>query len=141
MIDIKRLTREDGLLMKQIVEKFKSVNTDINRIDAFLRNDLDYVVACIEDNVVVGFLLAYELQRFDKNNMMYVHEVDVVPEYRRRGIGRQMIEEVIRICEECGVYKLFLITNKSNVPACRLYEVTGGKVVEDDSILYCYEEL
>jgi hypothetical protein len=77
---IRRLTREDGLLMQQIVQKFKSMNADIKRIDAFLGSDLDYVIACIEDNEVIGFLLAYELQRFDKNNMMYVHEVDVMPE-------------------------------------------------------------
>jgi ribosomal protein S18 acetylase RimI-like enzyme len=140
MTVIRRLTREDGLWMQQIVEKFKLMNADIERIDAFLGSDLDYVIACIEDNEVIGFLLAYELQRFDKNNMMYVHEVDVMPEYRRRGIGRRMIEEVTRICEQRGVYKMFLITNKSNVPASRLYEATGGKTIDDDSIVYCYEE-
>lgn len=138
---IRRLTKEDGLWMQQIVEKFKSRNADIDRIDTFLESNLDYVVACIEDNEIIGFLLAYELQRFDKNNMMYIHEVDVLQEYRRRGVGRQMIEEIIRICKERGLCKMFLITNKSNVPACRLYETTGGKVIDDDSVLYCYEEI
>jgi ribosomal protein S18 acetylase RimI-like enzyme len=52
-----------------------------------------------------------------------------------------MIEEITRICEEHGLCKIFLITNKSNVPACRLYETTGGKAIDDDSILYCYEGL
>jgi ribosomal protein S18 acetylase RimI-like enzyme len=141
MTEIRRLSREDGHFMQQIVEKFKSENATIQRINDFLKNDLDYVIACIEGCNVVGFLLAYELQRFDKNNMMYVHEVDVLSEYRRRGIGRRMIEEITRICDERGLCKMFLITNKSNMPACSLYESTGGKIIDDDSILYCYEEL
>jgi ribosomal protein S18 acetylase RimI-like enzyme len=141
MTEITRLTREDGHLLQQVVEKFKSEEVSVKRIDDFLRNDLDYVIACIDGNEVVGFLLAYELPRFDKSSMMYVHEVNVLPEYRRRGIGNRLINEITRICEERGLCKMFLITNKSNVPACRLYEATGARAVDDDSVIYCYDEI
>ena len=140
MSEVRRLTSEDAHFVQQIVEQVKSERIVTQRIDDFLRNEMNYVIACIDDSKVVGFVLAYELPRYDKNNMMYIHEVDVQPEYWRRGIGRRLIAEITRICGERGLYKMFVITNKSNIPACGLYESTGAWVQEDDSIVYCYDK-
>ena len=41
-------------------------------------------------------------------------------------------------CIGCG--KLFLITNKSNMSACRCYEKAGGISKADDDIVYVYKE-
>ena len=138
-MEIRRLLQTDHMLVQQIVSRKMEI-VAAERISAFLENDFNYVIAAIESNRVIGFVLAYELQRYDKHNMMYIHEVDVLPAYRRKGIGSRLLEEVKRICKEKTLCKLFLVTTQSNIPACSLYEATGGQVQEEDAVIYCYEE-
>ena len=41
--------------------------------------------------------------------------------------------------KEIGCRKMFLITNKSNVSACKCYEKAGGVNNADDEIVYVYK--
>ncbi len=140
MYEIKRLTLHDAAVVKSIVKLFRSSDTDDKWVQDFLINQQNYVIACLSGASPVGFLLAYELQRYDRNGMLYIHEVNVLPQYQREGIGKRLMEEAIRICKEKGLFKSFLITNKSNTAACGLYETTGAIATEDDNIVYWYEE-
>ncbi len=140
MYDIKRLTIHDASTVKSLVKAFRSSETDDKWVEDFLVNQHNYVIACLSGASPIGFLLAYELQRYDKNGMLYIHEVNVLPQYQRQGIGRRLIEETVKICNERALFKIFLITNKSNTAACSLYNITGAIATEDDNIVYWYEE-
>jgi len=41
--------------------------------------------------------------------------------------------------KEISCRKMFLITNKSNVSACKCYEKAGGVNNADDEIIYVYK--
>ncbi len=74
----------------------------------------------------------------------------VAAPYRRRGIGRALLEQAVRWARECGVRKLELHVFPWNTPARRLYESFGfvqegvrrGHYVRDgeevDAILMAY---
>ena len=74
----------------------------------------------------------------------------VAAPYRRRGIGRALLEQAVRWARECGVRKLELHVFPWNTPALRLYESFGfvqegvrrGHYVRDgeevDAILMAY---
>ena len=59
--------------------------------------------------------------------MMFIYEVAVVEQLRRRGIGRALIEEVKRLAQEDGCRKMLVATNKSNEAAMALYRSAGGQ--------------
>ncbi len=70
--------------------------------------------------------------------MMYIHKVEILEEYREKEIGKHLIGMVKEICQSNKMSKVFVITNKSNIGAVRLYESTGDMGLDDDSIVYWY---
>lgn len=139
-MDIRRLNRENVKEVIDMVETFRSVITNKKKAIEFLNDEKNYIIACLDKERVVGFVLGYELQRYDdQNNMMYVHEVNVLSEYRRQGIGKRIMEELKKICNSRDLSKIFLITRKSNIPAISLYTSTKGKSENEDDIVFWYE--
>ena len=95
-----------------------------------------------ENNCILGFAYGYELNRLDKQgNMLYIHSVDVAPEYQRKGIAKGIFKVLKKICSERDICRIFLITEKSNIPANNLYKTTGGIAAHEDDIVYTFNEL
>jgi ribosomal protein S18 acetylase RimI-like enzyme len=103
------------------------------------RPDNVLIVATI-DEVPVGFLIAYLLDRADRDQqMMFLYEVGVAQSSRRRGIGTLMISELKAICWAQNVMKMWVPTGRSNVAATRLYASTGASPLPDgDEVTYAY---
>ena len=98
----------------------------------FLLNPMNWLFACIQDKQIIGFAKGYELNRLDKrSNMMYIHEVGVLPQYHRQGIAFEIFAAIKTMCKINGICKFFLMTQKANIAACRLYEKVGGKKMVD----------
>lgn len=108
----------------------------------FLLNPMNWIFACIEDHRIIGFAYGYELNRLNNTgNMLYIHEVGVLPEYQRQGIGKQILNSIKQLCKLSGICKFFLFTEKSNNGACALYESVGGIPAHDDDISYFFNIL
>jgi len=140
-MQIGRLGTSDAGKLVEMVKTFRTDTSDLNRAERFLENSSNYVIAGIKGEKIIGFVLGYQLQRYDgQDDMVYIHEVNVLEEFRQQGIGKKMINEVIRICKETHISKVFLVTNKSNKPAVCLYESTGAKASYVDDIVYWYKD-
>lgn len=111
----------------------------------FLSNLMNWVFACIEEKRIIGFAYGYELNRLDnKGNMLYIHEVGVLPQYHRQGIGFQILTGIRDLCKLTGICRFFLFTQKHNTAACALYEKAGGKKTRDacdDDVTYFFNIL
>ena len=137
---IKRISISDISLIQEMINSRDESIQSISNIREFLLNDSNYFLASIVDGKIVGFLLAYVLQRYDgRNEMIYLHEIDVLESHRKQGIAKEMIEELKIICKRNEFDKIFLITNKSNKAAVALYESTEGKKNADDDVVYSYK--
>lgn len=121
----------DGFIFKETARKF-------------LSNPMNWIFACIQDKRIIGFAYGYELNRLDnKGNMLYIHEVGVLPEYQGQGIGFQILTDIKNICKFTGICRFFLFTQKHNIAACNLYEKAGGKKTSeafDDDVAYFFNK-
>ena len=116
------------------------INTESAR--QFLSNPTNYFFACIEDEKIIGWICGHELNRLDDaGNMLYIHGVAVHADYRRQGIGKQMINELKELCKLSGICRMYLYTHKINAAACALYDSTGGYAHRDDCVSYFFNEL
>ena len=57
----------------------------------------------------------------------HITNVAVAPEFRRKHIGRAMLETLISVTAEAGIEKYTLEVRAGNEPAIRLYEGLGFK--------------
>ena len=93
----------------------------------FLSRPENVWIVAVDDGVPVGYLLAYLLDRVDRDQqMMFFYEIGVAESHRRRGVGKRLIGELKSICREADVMKMWVPTGRSNVAATRLYTSTGA---------------
>lgn len=126
-------------LVLQMENDFRSNFICKDNAQIFLTSPMCLIYACIENNRVIGFAYGYELNRLnDIGNMLYIHEVGVLPSFQRQGIAREILTEIKSLCRSNGICKMFLFTEKSNLPACALYNSIGGEPAHDDDVSYFF---
>jgi ribosomal protein S18 acetylase RimI-like enzyme len=88
----------------------------------------DQAVECIvieEDGIVAGFasLIKYYLPTGGKVGK--IEDVIVDENFRGKGLGRKLIEELVKIAKENNLKKLQLTSSPSRVAARELYKSVG----------------
>lgn len=143
-----RVHRCNSLDIKLVTEAITKVKreedagtSDEFAINKFLADENNYFLVAIKSQCVVGYAIAYCQNRVDMTrDMMCLYEIGVLKEFRRQGIGRVLINELIGICHNINAIKMWVPTNKHNISACTLYEKTGGIAsLSRDEIIYTYK--
>jgi len=120
-MEFKLLEEKDLKNMKQILEN-DNTEYNIDYLKEFITKENNYGFIAIKDNNVVAFLYGYKMLRPDGRKMFYIHSVDVLPEYQNQGIGSKLMEYTLSyIKQENDCYKFFVLTEKDNIKACKLY--------------------
>ena len=105
-------------------------------IEKYINDNHNYGFIVIVDSKIVGLAYCYDLTRLDGKSMLYMHSVGILPEYQNMGLGSKLIEYVTNYGRENGFSELFVITDKGNKRACRVYEKAGLKNDYEDEIVY-----
>lgn len=136
---IRRLRTGDEQVARRVVESFKGARPAAHHLAGFLANENNYLLVAEADARVVGFLLAYKMERCDgERPMMLLYEIEVLDSYRRQGIGKSLVKELQQVCRREWFVKMFVITAEANVAAMNLYRSTGGRRGERDEALFTY---
>ncbi|SDL18868.1 ribosomal-protein-alanine N-acetyltransferase [Maridesulfovibrio ferrireducens] len=103
-----------------------------------------YVLGYLFEGILVGYL-AYSMVLDE----MEVLNLGVHPDFRKRGIGRELMLALLEQCRKTDVVKGLLDVKESNIPAISLYESLGFKQVgvrkkyypdtHEDALLYDLE--
>lgn len=134
----KILTDADVPLFKHLLrvfgEAFEEPDTYQSAVpgEAYLRDLLGkehfIVLAALAGDTVVGGLAAYELQKFEQERKeLYIYDLAVSAEHRRKGIATNLIRELQRVAQERGTYVIFVQADQEDTPAIRLYESLGTR--------------
>jgi len=145
MIEIERLLTDKSELAARTINEIKpfpernNTEVSINYMEKFLKvNSNIFLLSSIEKESI-GYLLAYKLDRVDRiENMVLLYEINVIDQFRRKGIAKSMIDKLKKICVEINTYKMWVLTDKRNNPAINLYTTTGGKRMYEDGVLFIY---
>ena len=110
-----------------------------NRMEEEYENPLMtsyYHIAVYENDNLIGYIDCVSNGVTDA----YIQDLMVHPEYQGEGVGTELMKYIHTHSKNIGCAKLFLITNKSNVSACRCYENAGGTSKATDDIVYVFRE-
>jgi ribosomal protein S18 acetylase RimI-like enzyme len=84
------------------------------------------IVLAFHDEAPVGIAVCFlGFSTFAARPLLNIHDLAVIPEYRRRGVGRQLLERVEAKARELGCCKLTLEVREDNHPARNLYRQVG----------------
>lgn len=99
-------------------------------IERFLASDTHHLVMAFEDEGPVGFVTGVETTHPDKGTEMFLYELSVAPEHRRRGIGTALVAELGRLARERGCYAMWVATDTDNTAAIATYRSAGASEPE-----------
>lgn len=88
-----------------------------------------YVVTAVNKNTIVG-ILQLDVHRYADENCGYIPFFYILPEYRNKGLGVQMIGQAISMYRPMGREKLRLSCGSDNAGAKRFYERNGFTKVD-----------
>ncbi|MCM1988886.1 GNAT family N-acetyltransferase [Oceanirhabdus seepicola] len=134
-IAINRVRKGEERLIKELFEKAGDKFFKVN--EEFFYSDKNILLVADNGTTTCGFLYAYILEKLnDEKADMYLHSIDVFQEFKKKGIGMALIEELKNVAASNGCSEIFLITNNSNTAAMRLYEKSGGIRENNDDVMF-----
>ena len=138
MMEYKILEEQDLELMLDFVDD-ENTKYSIEVLKKFIDEKSNFGFIAKTNNKIVGFAFGYILLKPDGRKVFYLDAIDVMPEYQGKGCGTGIISFARDYAKTLNCYKMYLITNRSNVSACKCYEKAGGINKADDEIIYVYD--
>ncbi len=137
-MEYKILEEQDLELMLDFVDD-ENTKYSIEVLKKFIDEKNNFGFIAKTNNKIVGFAFGYILLKPDGRKVFYLDAIDVMPEYQGKGCGTGIISFARDYAKTLNCYKMYLITNRSNVSACKCYEKAGGINKADDEIIYVYD--
>ena len=133
---IRELGPGDEALLQEVCRRFKErVPADVEAARCLARDDIHVWVAEV-DGEPAGFAYAYVLLRVDGDRSVFLYELGVDDRFRRRGLGRALVDEARRLAEGEGVLKMWVDTSYDNEAARATYEAAGGIADDEATLVY-----
>ena len=118
MILCKMLPRHIDGVKALLDESFGANAWSIESIRAQLEKEVSFCAVALDEDKVVGYI-AFE-RILDEGSIV---ELAVLPEYRKKGIGRKLVELMLTSVD--GLRTVCLEVRASNTPAIALYKAVG----------------
>lgn len=94
-------------------------------------------VVMLDDEEPIGFVLQ-GIREVDGKKTSWNGGTGIIPSYRGKGLGRQLMEGAEQVLRDRGVQIATLEALSKNEPAIRLYESVGFKII--DQLLFLEQE-
>ena len=91
-----------------------------------VRQDFWALSASVDERIVGG-LTAHTLPLTGAEvSEVFIYDIAVVPDYQRRGIGRQLVSKLRAQANACGINVVFVAADNEDAHALDFYQALGG---------------
>ncbi len=109
-----------------------SFDADAYLRDGFSANSAFSGLVAEANGEILGYLLYHQGYEVDEAiRLLRVIDLYVRKQWRRRGVGRALMEEAAKICRRLGGSQLFWSVYVRNEAAFAFYEVLGARYTQD----------
>ena len=138
-IEFKSLKAGDERVLARVAPDVFDNPLDERLKTEFLRDPRHHLAVAIEEGVVVGFASAVHYLHPDKPAELWVNEVGVAPTHHRRGVAKGLLALLFGVGRREGCRAAWVLTERSNAPAMRLYESCGGTEAADETVMFSFD--
>lgn len=135
---IRRLTPSDVPLLRKLNALFGDAFADPETygaeppsdtyLERLLSKEHVAVTVAVLDEEVIGGLVAYELDKFERERReLYIYDLAVAEGCRRQGVATALIEHLREIAAMRGVWVIYVQADYGDEPAIVLYEKLGTR--------------
>jgi ribosomal protein S18 acetylase RimI-like enzyme len=129
---------EQSVLERVAPEVFDEA-IDAHAAQLFLADPRHHLAVAIDAGVVVGFASGVHYFHPDKPQPeLFVNEVGVAPSHQGRGLGKAILACLLQHGRALGCAQAWVLTDRSNAPAMRLYAGGGGRESSSDQVMFSF---
>jgi len=105
----------------------------------FLADPRHHLAVALAGGLVVGFASGMHYVHPDKPHPeFWVNEVGVSPAYQSQGIGKALMRALLETARELGCAEAWVLTERDNAHAMRLYQTLGGSEDPQDTVMFTF---
>ncbi|MGE0191856.1 MAG: N-acetyltransferase family protein [Planctomycetota bacterium] len=111
-------------------------SADREALAAFLGDEASYLLVAEVDAEAVGSLIGHRLPTpYAARPHLLLYEIDVLSAWRRKGIGRRLVEAFLEEARALDARGAWVVTNRSNAAAMALYRACGLTATAPDDVV------
>jgi aminoglycoside 6'-N-acetyltransferase I len=138
-IEIRVLSRDDESVLANVAQDVFDDPILPGRTREFLADPRHHLVVAVDGQLVVGFVSAVSYVHPDKPHPeLWINEVGVAVTHRGRGVGKAMLESVLDVGRKTGCDEAWVLAERSNAAAMRLYAASGGTEGARDEVMFTF---
>jgi len=135
---IHRLCPRDGAMLRKLNALFAEAFEDLESyggapasdayVASLLAKEHIVVLVALNGDDVVGGLVAYELEKFERaRSEFYIYDLAVAEAHRRKNIATGLINTLREIAAQRGGWVVYVQADYGDEPAIALYEKLGHR--------------
>ena len=136
-IELKLLHQGDEAVLAAVAAGVFDNDVDEHFAREFLSDARHHLAVAVEDGLVVGFASAVHYIHPDKRPELWINEVAVSPKHQGRGLGKGLLSALFEAGRQAGCAEAWVLTDRANLPAMRLYSSLGGK--DSDQVMFTFK--
>jgi aminoglycoside 6'-N-acetyltransferase I len=137
-IDIRILRSGDEAVLARLASGVFDHRPDERLTKEFLADPRHHIAVAIENGIVVGFASAVHYVHPDKPSELWINEVGIAPTHRGRGLGKAVLSALFEAGRAAGCIEAWVLTDRPNIAAMRLYSSLGGKESPEDQVMFTF---
>jgi aminoglycoside 6'-N-acetyltransferase I len=137
--EIRILQAGEEAVLERIADEVFDDPIDPRAAVEFLADPRHHIAVALAEGVVVGFASGVHTIHPDKPHPeFWINEVGVSPAFQRRGLGKALMRALLARARELGCREAWVLTERDNSPAMRLYQSLSGEECEDDTVMFTF---
>jgi aminoglycoside 6'-N-acetyltransferase I len=130
------LTAVDAAILDSVSDDLFDDAVDPALVAEFLADPRHHLAVALDRGRIVGFASGVHYVHPDKPTELWINEVGVAPTHQGRGIGKAVVRTLLQHARRLGCREAWVLTDRSNDAAMRLYASAGGEQADGDHVMF-----
>lgn len=128
----------DGAIFNNVAPGVFDNSCDPLLVAEFIADPRHHLAVAIDGGQIVGFASGVHYIHPDKPSEMWINEVGVAPTHQGRGLGKAILGTLVQHAEHLGCREAWVLTDRSNSSAMRLYASSGGQEAPREQVMFTF---